>query len=101
MLESSHTSTRLGGRITRDVTTGFGPEMFTIADPAPGDYRVRVHSYRSDDQRASVRSKVLVTIYERWGRPDERVTRKSVALTTGGDPWQDVAVVRVEAPATR
>jgi uncharacterized membrane protein YgcG len=94
-----HTQTRIGGSITQDVTQGYGPEMFRIAAPVPGDYAVRVHYYASDAQRASVRSQVLATIYERWGRPDEKVTRKVVSLTAGSVQWEPVAVVHVEGDA--
>jgi hypothetical protein len=94
-----HTRTRIGGNITQDVTQGYGPEMFRLPQPVAGDYTVKVHYYRSDDRRASVRSQVLVTIYERWGRPDEKVTRKVVSLTAGHEQWETVATVHVDAAA--
>jgi hypothetical protein len=90
-----HTSTRIGGNITADVTQGFGPEMYRVARPAAGDYRVRVNYYASDRSRASVRSQVHVTIYENWGRPDERVTRRVVTLKEGGEQTEEVATVRI------
>jgi uncharacterized membrane protein YgcG len=94
-----HTRTAIGGTITRDVTQGFGPEMFRVAKPVAGDYAVRVHYFASDNQRASVRSQVLATIYERWGQPDEKVTRKAVTLTAGQDRWAPIATVHLDADA--
>ena len=75
--------TRLGGRITRDVTGGFGPELFLIEEGAKGAYDIRVKYFASDAARMSTRTRVLVTIYEDWGRPTERMTRRMVTLASG------------------
>jgi len=75
--------TKLGGRITRDVTSGFGPELFVIEDGVKGAYDVRVKYFASDATRMSTRTRVLVTIYEDWGRPTERMTRRMVTLASG------------------
>lgn len=89
--------TKIGGNLTRDVTRGYGPEMFTIANPRPGDYVLSVHYFASDAMRVSGRSRVLATVYERWGRPDERVTRRAITLTTSRAQAETVGVVRVAA----
>ena len=44
-----------------------------------------------------MRSRVLATIYERWGKADEKVTRKVVSLTAGHEQWETVATVHVDA----
>ncbi|MEI8373170.1 MAG: hypothetical protein WCJ35_10105 [Planctomycetota bacterium] len=77
----SHTQTRSGGHISRDVTTGFGPELYLLPDAPAGNYRVSAHYFAADANRASTRTKVLAFIYEGWGTKDEKVTVKALALT--------------------
>ncbi len=90
----NHTRTRIGGTITQDVTQGYGPEMFVLAKAVPGKYRVDVHYFASDTARASLRSKVLATVYEHWGTPEERVTRNVLTLRDG-DQTETVTTIRV------
>lgn len=89
-----HTRTAIGGAITADVTQGYGPEMFTLAAPVAGEYLVRARCFASDRLRTSVRSRVLVTIYEGWATAHERVTRKVIDLKDG-ERMENVATVRV------
>lgn len=79
----SHPETKIGGRLTRDVTTGYGPEMYVLKKAPRGKFQVRVKYYASDANRASTRTKVDAVVYENWGKPTERVTRKVVTLQTG------------------
>ncbi len=76
-----HTQTASGGHISRDVTTGFGPELYLLPKAPPGSYRVSAHYYASDANRASTRTKVLALIYEGWGTQDEKATVKALALS--------------------
>jgi hypothetical protein len=76
-----HAQTASGGHISRDVTTGFGPELYLLPAAPAGTYRVSAHYFASDANRASTRTKVLALIYEGWGTKDERVTIKATALT--------------------
>ncbi|MHC4670066.1 MAG: hypothetical protein ACYTFD_16880 [Planctomycetota bacterium] len=78
-----HKRTRMGGRLTEDVTEGFGPEMFVLPQAAPGEYVVRAHYYRADRNRLSTRTRVHVTIVRHWGTDREEVTRKVVVLGRG------------------
>jgi len=90
-----HRDTRIGGHITKDVTQGYGPEMYTLAKAVRGRYRVRVKFYSSNRNRASARTKVYATICENWGRPTERVTRKVIPLVEGKE-FRDVGTVVVK-----
>lgn len=88
----SHPETKIGGKITDDVTQGFGPEMFVLERAIKGDYAIRVKYFSSDALRVSARTRVFATVYENWGRPDERAQRKAVTLAYGQE-MHDVAVV--------
>jgi hypothetical protein len=75
-----HQRTKMGGRLTDDVTAGFGPEMFVLPKAAPGEYLVRAHYFNEDRSRLSMRTRVYVTIVRHWGTDREEVTRKVVTL---------------------
>jgi hypothetical protein len=81
----SHPSTRSGGRLTRDVTQGYGPEMYVLPKAPAGEYRLRAKYYASDMNRASARTKVYATITRNWGRANEEVETTVVTLETGKD----------------
>ena len=69
-------STRAGGTITRDVTEGFGPEMYSIRKAARGDYKIMANYFGSDQNKLGLRTKVLVTVYENFGDPKKETTSR-------------------------
>lgn len=87
-----HTRTRRGGAITRDVTQGYGPEMYTIRRAEKGTYRIRVKYFAADANRLSTRTKVYATVYQHFGTPRQTVTRQVVTLQRGKE-MHDVAHV--------
>ncbi len=88
----SHRQTQSGGELTRDVTQGYGPEMYVLKRAPRGRYLVRAHYYASDRNRASARTKVYVTTFEDWGTPKEHATEKVVTLESGKE-MHDIAVI--------
>ncbi|MDP6444342.1 MAG: hypothetical protein QGG36_20415 [Pirellulaceae bacterium] len=72
--------TNSGGRITGDVTEGFGPEMYLLAEAGKGKYQVLANFYGSDANRTSVRTKVYVNVYRNFGRQNQQVERRTVLL---------------------
>jgi uncharacterized protein YfaP (DUF2135 family) len=91
----SHDQTKMGGRITDDVTTGFGPEMFLLPKAAPGEYLIRAHYYGERRNRLSMRTRVHVTIVRHWGTAREEVTRKVVTLGKRKE-MKELARIRVD-----
>jgi hypothetical protein len=75
-----HTKTEMGGMLTRDVTQGYGPEMYVLKDAKPGKYEIYAHCYASNRNRTSAPTKVYATIYQNWGKVSEKVTSKTVVL---------------------
>jgi hypothetical protein len=96
----NHRETRSGGRLTRDVTQGYGPEMYVLDRAPGGHYNVRAHYFASNRNRASARTKVRVQVYEDWGTDHERVREKVVALEDNKE-WHDVEVVNRTTPRRR
>lgn len=80
----SHPKTRAGGQITRDITDGFGPEMYTIKKAPNGEYDLLVKYFSTNANRAGMRSKVYLTIYRDFGTGSESVVRKVVNITKPG-----------------
>ena len=90
-----HKSTKSGGQITRDITDGFGPEMYTLANAPDGEYQVLVKYYSSNLNRTDLRSKVYLSVYRDFGRPTASVTRKTVELSeVGGKEVVDTLQVK-------
>ncbi len=88
-----HTQTASGGQISRDVTTGYGPELYVLPTARPGNYQISAHYFATDANRASTRTKVLAFVYEGWGTSDERVSIKALALT-GRSEKHELATVK-------
>jgi tetratricopeptide (TPR) repeat protein len=76
--------TRSNGQISSDITTGFGPEMYFNVKAPKGKYDVKVNYFAQDANRIEFRSKVYVTVYRNFGRPDELVTRETISLKNVG-----------------
>ena len=79
----SEPKTKMGGRMTADVTTGFGPEMFVLPHAKRGDYAVWVKYFAADATLLTTRTRVFATIFENWGRANEKVRTMSLVLETG------------------
>jgi hypothetical protein len=81
----SNPRTSSGGRITRDVTQGYGPEMYVLEKAPTGKYQIRAKYFASDSNRASARTKVYATVTRDFGRKTEKVEEKVVTLERGKD----------------
>ena len=79
----SHKQTLLGGRLSRDVTQGYGPELFLLPEAAAGEYVVWARYFSGDPNRTEVRTKVLATVYRDWGTEREELERVEFALEAG------------------
>ncbi len=75
-----HRETANGGRLTIDVTGGFGPEMFVQEKAAPGTYRSWLEYYSDDRTKTSSKAKAYVELYKNWGRANEKLIRKLIIL---------------------
>lgn len=84
-----------GGRLTTDVTQGYGPEMYVAERAQRGRYRLTAHYFASDQNRMGARTKVYATIIRGFGTPQETIERKVVTLAEGKDV-HEIAQVRVQ-----
>ncbi len=59
-----HMTSKQGGKLHRDVTTGYGPEIYTLRNPAPGDYRIAIDYYGVDDTDVNFETLAHLVVYQ-------------------------------------
>ncbi len=69
---------RLGGKMSRDFTQGYGPEEYLLKRGKKGAYDIKVNYYGSGAQRLMGAVTLQVDIYTNYGRPNQ--ARKSITL---------------------
>ena len=73
-----HRKTRIGGRISTDITGGYGPEQFLLKNAKKGKYQVYVNYYGDRQFTASGPSTIMAEIFTKYA--DKTEQRKIVAL---------------------
>ncbi len=59
----SHKETVIGGRISQDITQGYGPEQFMLKKAVKGKYKVFVNYFGDSQVKAEGPSTIMVEIY--------------------------------------
>ena len=59
----SHKATALGGRISQDITQGYGPEQFMLKKAVKGKYKVYVNYFGDSQVKAEGPSTIMVEVY--------------------------------------
>lgn len=80
-------TTEIGGRLTKDVTSGYGPEMYVLKEAKPGNYSIALDYYADSGTQSATKAKAYIEIYRDWGRKNEKVTKKVIQLRSGS--WND------------
>jgi TonB family protein len=73
-----HRETEIGGRISPDVTDGYGPEQFLLKKAVRGKYRVYVNYYGDRQVTDAGPSTIMAEIYTKYADKSEK--RKVVCL---------------------
>ena len=81
----SHKETKSGGRITADVTQGYGPEMYMNHKAPKGEYEIYVKYFSSDRNKMGVNTSVQVRIIENWGRANQTEQLRNIILKNSSD----------------
>lgn len=77
--------TRSDGRITSDIRTGFGPEMYFNANAPKGKYLVKAKFFSSGQNRTGLKNKLYLTILRGFGTDRETLTQRTVELSSVGE----------------
>lgn len=75
----SHKLTKTGGKMSNDLTRGYGPEEFVIKKAIPGNYKVEVNYFGTSSQTLSGPTTIQVELITNYGRSSQEtkaVTRR-------------------------
>ncbi len=95
----SHPMSAAGGKLSGDVTTGYGPEEFLQRRAIGGTYVIRTNTYASDLSNPNGPSTVAARIIRNFGRPNQ--SEQIVDVEMAADDNGRVLVGRVVIPQTR
>jgi hypothetical protein len=79
----SNPTTEIGGRLSNDMTAGFGPEEYLLRRAPNGEYILQVNVYASDVLDPNGPSTVRVRLFRDWGRPTEKQESFTIELKKG------------------
>lgn len=80
-----HKLTSNGGRLTRNITGGYGPEEYLIKKAIPGKYVIKVKYYDDWTQKISGPVTLLISIFTNYGRDNEELVQSTVQLKSTKD----------------
>ena len=67
----AHNRTFSGGRVSEDITDGFGPELYEVRKAEAGTYLIRAHYFASHQQTVFGPATCTLTVYSDWGRANQ------------------------------
>jgi TonB-dependent SusC/RagA subfamily outer membrane receptor len=68
----SHTRTVIGGRISHDMTQGFGPEQFMLRNAMPGTYKIEINYYGDRQVTLAGPTTIMAELYTHYGTQQEK-----------------------------
>ena len=68
----SHNRTEIGGRISHDMTQGFGPEQFLLKKAIKGTYKVEIDYYGDRQATIAGPTTIMAELYTHYGTPEEK-----------------------------
>ncbi len=81
----NHSRTAIGGRISNDMTQGFGPEEFMLKKAIKGTYKIYTNYYGSSSQKLSGPVTVKVTIFKNYGKSNQTKEVKVIRQQEKGE----------------
>ena len=76
----SNSETKLGGRLSEDLTEGYGPEEFMLKKAIKGKYKVLVDYYGDNVQKISGPTILKVSMFTNYGKANEEKKTITVKL---------------------
>ncbi len=79
--------TRIGGKISNDITRGYGPEEFRLKNAKKGKYKFEAKFYSSNKQSILGKVSVRALVYTNFGKKDQHKEVLTIQLDPkkGGD----------------
>jgi hypothetical protein len=76
----SNPETDIGGRLSNDMTSGYGPEEYLLRRAIDGEYAISVNVYASDAINPNGATMVTARLTRNFGRPDQRTEMMELEL---------------------
>ncbi len=86
----SHPHTEIGGRISNDMTQGFGPEQFMLKNAIKGTYKIEIDYYADRQATIAGPTTIMAELYTHYGTPQEK--REIIVLQMKRDAERTVYV---------
>jgi len=86
----NHPKTAIGGRMSNDMTSGYGPEEYLLRRAMPGEYVISVNVYASDVINPNGTTVVTAHLVRDFGRPQQREETMELELQAGAEGNQRV-----------
>lgn len=77
-----HKKTKIGGLMSNDMTSGFGPEQYTLKKAVKGEYKIKANYYGDSLQKISGPTFLKVTTFINYGTSKEKKEVKLIRLST-------------------
>lgn len=84
----SHPNTKIGGKISRDFTQGYGPEEYSLKEAKRGFYTVYVNYYSESRQTITGPVTIYATLVTNYGTSKQQSKRIAVQLTDNKESRQ-------------
>jgi tetratricopeptide (TPR) repeat protein len=68
----SHNRTEIGGRISRDMTQGFGPEQFLLKKAIKGTYKIEINYYGDRQATIAGPTTIMAELFTYYGTSQEK-----------------------------
>jgi len=75
----SYPRTQIGGNLTPDVQTTFGPEEYSLRNARAGDYYIKI-SYDNSIEKNESPTFIKITTFKNYGKPNEMKEVKVIRL---------------------
>jgi hypothetical protein len=85
-----------GGKLSGDVTDGYGPEEYVIRRAVSGEYLVSANTFASDPSNPNGPSTIAVRLIRNFGRPGQTEELMDVALEAQDKTKEELGRIRIE-----
>ncbi len=90
--------TNIGGQMSNDITSGYGPEFYLLKSAPTGTWKIYVDYFGSDIIRANGPVSITAWVCINYGRVNEKCDKAYTELTDDEQEEYFIATVTFEAP---
>lgn len=91
----SNQKTAIGGRLSNDMTGGYGPEEYLLHKAPDGTYTVRVNVYASDRINPNGATNIRAHVFRNYGRANEEEQTLELELKRATEGAQLIGTLKV------